>query len=262
VGAGPPRGPFGDGGGNVGRNVPFVPVTARRRGRTVEPGPGVDRGHGDRGITMHLFSRTITLRGKPREIRAWTQDVCTIVNERTPFDVSLWQVLFGAPLGTVAYSCLVESRAALLAGEAGLVEDDDYLDLIDKGQDMIVVPAEDRLVQMVHHAAGELQRADVGAVADITAAQVEVDRIADAMDWSIGMADLAASITGFPVHLGTVEHGPFGELQWTGTVPDITEADRTAELLAKDPDYVERLGRSGGLFVPGSGRQLLALRVA
>ena len=211
---------------------------------------------------MHLFSRTLTLRGTPRKTTTWAQEMCSFVNERSPFDVSLWQVMFGAPVGTVSFSMLIESRAALLAGEAQLLEDDGYHDLIEQGMEMVTTPPEDRLVHMVHHAAGELQRADVGAVADITAAQIEVDRATDAMVWSIGMADLVASITGFPVHLGTVEHGPFGELQWTGTVPDVTESDRVAELLAKDPDYVERLGQAGGLFVPGSGRQLLALRIA
>lgn len=211
---------------------------------------------------MHLFSRSVTLRGTPRKATEWATEMCALVNERSAFDVSLWQVLFGAPVGTVSFSMLIESRAALLAGEAQLLADDDYHDLIEKGLDMVPTPPEDRLVQMIHHAGGELQRAEVGAVAEVTAAQIEVDRVADAMAWSVGMADLVASITGYPVHLGTLEHGAFGELQWTGTVPDVTEADRTAELLAKDPDYVDRLTQAGGLFVPGSGRQLLAVRIA
>lgn len=211
---------------------------------------------------MHLFSRNVTMRGDPREAKAWTESVCRYVNEHSPFDVSLWQVLFGAPVGTVSFTMLIESRAALLAGQAELLADDGYLSLLAEGQDLVAVPAEDRLVHMIHHAAGELQRADVGAVGQITAAQVEVDRLAEAMEWSVSVADVVADITGYPVHLGTVEHGPFGELQWTGTMPDITEADRTAELLAKDPDYLDQMAHAGGLFVPGSGRQVLAVRTA
>lgn len=211
---------------------------------------------------MYLFSRTVTMRGNPRDTTPYAKDICAMVNERSHFDLSLWQGLFGVPVGTVVFSMLVESRAALLAGEMELMADDDYLDLLDRGQDFVTTPPEDRLVAMVHHAGGELQRADVGAVADITSAQVEVDRTAEAVGWSIGMADLVAEISGYPVHLGTVQHGSFGELQWTSTGPDITEADRVADLLAKDTDYIERLGHATGLFVPGSGRQLLAVRIA
>lgn len=211
---------------------------------------------------MHLFSRTITLRGNPRDTTAWAKDMCALVNERSPFDVSLWQALLGAPVGSFGFSMLVESRAALVAGQAQLLADDEYLDLIDKAIDWVTTPAEDRLVGMLHHAGGELRRADVGSAATVVAAQVEVDRTPEAITWSVGMADLVAEITGYPVHLGTVEHGPFGELQWTSTGPDIAEVDRVSELLAKDEDYIGRLSHATGLFVPGSGRQLLAIRIA
>jgi hypothetical protein len=212
--------------------------------------------------TMYLFSRTVTMRGNPRDTTAYAKDICALVNERSPFDVSLWQSLFGFPVGTVSFSMLVDSRAAFVAGQAQLLGDDEYLDMLDRGMEFLTTPPEDRLVSMVHHAGGELQRAGVGSVASITAAQVEVDRVIDAMGWSIGMADLVAEITGHPVHLGTVEHGPFGELQWTSTGPDITELDRVSDVLAKDTDYIERLSHATGLFIPGTGRQAVAIRIA
>lgn len=211
---------------------------------------------------MHLFSRTITLRGNPRDTTAWAKDMCALVNERSPFDVSLWQGLFGVPVGTVAFSMLIESRAAFAAGQVQLLADDEYLDMIDKGMEFVTTPAEDRLVSMMHHAGGELRRADVGSAATVVAAQVEVDRTAEAIGWSVGMADLVAEISGYPVHLGALEHGPFGELQWTSTGPDIAEVDRVSDLMAKDSDYIERLSHATGLFVPGSGRELLAIRIA
>jgi hypothetical protein len=211
---------------------------------------------------MYLFSRTITMRGNQRETMAYAREMCELVNERSSFDVSLWQVLFGAPVGTVSYSMLVESRAAFVAGQAALLGDDEYLDAIERGQAFVDQPPQDRLVAMVHHAGGELRRADVGSAATIVAAQAEVDRIADTLSWSVGVADLVAAITGYPIHLGTLEHGPFGELQWTSTAPDIGEVDRVSDLLAKDEDYLRHMGDSKGLFVPASGRQLLGLRIA
>lgn len=211
---------------------------------------------------MYLFSRTVTMRGNPRDTQPYAKDICALVNERSPFDLSLWQGLFGLPVGTMIYSMLVESRAAFVAGQAQLLGDDAYLDLLDRGQEFLTAPPEDRLVSMVHHAGGELQRAGVGSVANITAAQVEVDRTVDAMSWSIGMADLVAEITGHPVHLGTVEHGPFGDLQWTSTGPDIAELDRVSDLLAKDSDYIDQFSHAKGLFIPGSGRQAVAIRIA
>lgn len=211
---------------------------------------------------MHLFSRLVTLRGNPRDTIPFAKDVCAVANERSPFDVSLWQGLFGMPAGSFVYSAIVESRATFVAGQAQLLGDDDYLDLIDRGQEYLTTPPEDRLVNIVHSSGGELQRAGVGAAAQITAANIEVDRAVDAIGWSVGMADLVAEITGVPVHLGQVEHGAFGELQWTSTVRDIAEVDRTADLIAKDEDYLARMGDAKGLFVPGSGRQMLAIRIA
>lgn len=211
---------------------------------------------------MHLFSRAVTMRGNPRDTVPYAKEICALVNERSPFDVSLWQGLFGVPVGTVVYSAIIESRATFLAGQAQLLGDDDYLDLIDRGTEYLVTPPEDRLVSIVHSSGGELQRAGVGAAATVTAAQIEVDRSTEAIGWSVGMADLVAHTTGVPVHLGAVQHGPFGELQWTSTVSDIAEVDRTVELLNKDEDYLARLDSATGLFVPGSGRQLLLLRIA
>lgn len=168
------------------------------------------------------------MRGNPRETMAYATEMCELVNERSTFDVSLWQVLFGAPIGTVSFSMLVESRAAFVAGQATLLGDDEYLDAIERGKDLIAQPGEDRLVSMLHHAGGELRRADVGACANITTALAEVDRIADTLTWSVGMADLAAAISGYPVHLGTLEHGPFGELQWTSHRSDRAPGRRPA----------------------------------
>lgn len=211
---------------------------------------------------MQLFSRTVTFRGNPRDVRPYVEEITRVVNERSPFQVSLWQGLLGMPAGSFAFSTLVESRASLLASMAQLMADDEYLDLLDRGQEFYVAPAEDRLVEIIHHAGGELRRADIGSVAMLTGAQMEVGATTEALGWSVGIADLVAEITAVPVHLGTVQHGAFGELQWTSTAPDIADADRIAEAIAKDDDYLARIDAAEGLFVPGSGRQMLAVRIA
>ncbi len=210
---------------------------------------------------MHIFSRTVTLRGNPRDVRPYVEDICDKVNDISAFDVSLWQGLFGMPAGSFAFSTIVESRATLAAEMLKIQTDAEYLDLLERGQQFYVAPAEDRLVTIVHSGGGELRRAGVGAVAELTAAQVEIGRFRDAMAWSVDISDLVADITGAPVHLCTVPHAAFGELQWTTTMADLSEIDRATEALGKDEDYAAEIERAGDLFVPGSGREMLALRI-
>ena len=62
---------------------------------------------------MHLFSRLGVVNGGPVETLEWAVNITTRVNQAMDVDVSLWQGQFGYPLGTLAWTALVESRAQL-----------------------------------------------------------------------------------------------------------------------------------------------------
>ena len=71
-------------------------------------------------------------------------DITARVNEVMDVEVSLWQGQFGYPLGTVAWTAIVESRAQLADETAKLAGDQGYLDLLTQGLAFVgTVPFED-----------------------------------------------------------------------------------------------------------------------
>lgn len=217
---------------------------------------------GPREEAMKLFSRTVTLRGNPRDTVPYIRDIHALVNEKSSFEISLWQGLLGMPVGSYAFSTVVETRTELLAGMAELENDAEYYDLLDRGQDFFVAPAEDALVEVLHTSGGEFRRAGVGSVVSIVQATMETHHTGEAIEWATGIADLVATITTIPVNVGATQHSAFGQLEWISTYADMGEVDRAAEALGKDEDYIARLASTDGLFVPASGRQMLGIRIA
>jgi hypothetical protein len=107
---------------------------------------------------MLLFSRALTLTGGPRRALPWALGVTSYVNDHSDLDVTLWSGTFGYPVGTLAWSALVGSQAALAASTAALVVDDGYLDLLEQAQDLISEPPEDLLGQLIHGEPGDPPR--------------------------------------------------------------------------------------------------------
>ena len=132
---------------------------------------------------MLLFSRVVTLTGKPRETISWAVGITEYVNANSELDVSLWSADFGYPLGTVAWSAVVESQVALAEGTAKLLVDDGYFDQLDNGRDFATQPGQDFLRELVHGEPSDPP--PLGAVASITTATALVDRMADAVGWAI-----------------------------------------------------------------------------
>ena len=72
---------------------------------------------------MIIFQRLATLEGPPEEVGPWALEITEAVNKRTDLNVSLWQGLFGGPVGTLAWSSLVENLTALEAATDSLASD-------------------------------------------------------------------------------------------------------------------------------------------
>jgi hypothetical protein len=208
---------------------------------------------------MLLFSRTITLSGSPRRAVPWALAMTEYVNAHVDVDVSLWSYDFGQPLGTVAWSAIIESQAAFAAATAGLLADDGYFDLIDQAADITPTPGVDRLRQLVH---GEpTGPAPMGAVATLTTATAMVDRLVAAVGWSVEIAQHITEVTGAPIAVLTSSFGQMGEIAWIGVQPDLVSAAAVGEKLAADPGYVSRMPATKDLFIQGSGHTAQLTRI-
>jgi hypothetical protein len=210
---------------------------------------------------MLLFSRTLTLGGNPRSSMAWASEMTAYVNANSDLEVALWMYNFGEPLGTVAWTSIVDSQAALTAGTAGLLANDGYYDMIEKGEAFATTPGIDRLRDIVSFDASGGPTA-VGSVSTVTTATAMVDHMADALGWSVEMAQFAAQTTGVPVAVATSVFGQMGEVAWISVQPDQASADAANAKLSASAEYLERLTKTTELIIPGSGHVSHLTRIA
>lgn len=209
---------------------------------------------------MRLFTRTIRLSGPPLAIGAYAADMRAYVSDTTGVEVALWNVQFGAPLGTMVYSARVDGLAQLTTINDTLMADAKYHEMLAKGADYVAGPAEDALAEPLH--GGEGDTPPVGTVITATRAVMAGGKYAEAIAWGIEMAIHSEKVTGLPVSFFTDSFGTFGSVAWIGGAPDAATAEATGAALNADAAYLEKLSSVGDLFVPASGVRTMATRVA
>jgi hypothetical protein len=210
---------------------------------------------------MIIFQRVATFEGPPEEVAPWALEVTGAVNERTHLDVSVWQGLFGRPIGSYAWSTVIDSLTSLEAAFDALGSDTAFAALLGKAQPWLREPAEDALLRVVHAAGGEYVRPHVGAYAEVTTAVPAEGRLAESGAWGVEISDVHADLTHSSVLFCTSEYATFGELRWMAMYDSAAAVDAAAEAIAKDEGYMARLDAAGGLFVEGLARRGLARRI-
>lgn len=211
---------------------------------------------------MYLFSSQAQLTGDPRKSLAAASEITALVNRKSDLQLSLWAAVLGAPVGSVSFSALVQSRAELDAQSTALLADDEYLAKVADVQQYTAAPPVDTMTEIMHVAGGDYKRADVGAIAEVTSAVITPGKYVAAIQWSIAVADLVAEISGLPVMFGPSVGGTFGQVAWIGSSPDMTTAESIDQQMNKDPRYLAKLDEITGLFVDASGQRVYAKRIA
>jgi len=211
---------------------------------------------------MYLFQRMITLRGGARKPGAWAVEMTHEVNAHSGVEVSLWSTVFGFPLGTFVWSARIDSRAELAEMTARLVANDTYHACVEQGQEFVTAPGQDTLRQLVHAEKLTSTAPPVGAVATVTTATPSAGHIGQALTWGAEITTLNSSITGTPASFFADAYGPFGQLTWITTHADMAAVDAANHALQSNPAYLASIDGAGALFVPASGMQGLAVRIA
>ncbi len=209
---------------------------------------------------MRLFTRTVHLAGPPLDIAAYAAEMRSYVSDKTGVEISLWNVQFGAPLGTMVYSARVDGLAQLAEINNTLMADAKYHEMLAKGADYVGGPAEDALGEPLH--GGEGDAPPVGTVITATRAVIAGGKYAEGVAFGIDISIHSEKITGYPVSFFMESFGTFGSVIWIGGAPDAATADATGAALNADPTYLEKLGEVGDLFVPASGSRTMATRIA
>ena len=209
---------------------------------------------------MLMFSRLVTLTGSPRAAMPWAVGITEYVNAHGALPVTCWSGTFGYPIGTVAWSTMVESQAALAAATGALLGDAGYLDLIEAAADLVTTPGSDSLREVIYGTPGEPPA--IGAVATVTTATAVVDRMAEAVGWAVEIGQHVESVIGTPVAVLADVFGTMGGITWIGSAPDFAAGDAARAKLNADADYLKHLAGSKDLFIPGSGHLSQATRIA
>lgn len=207
---------------------------------------------------MFLFSRLSTIApGKFGEAQEFIADITAFVNENAPFEVNVWSVLFGQPLGTVGWSMTFEDLGEYLDASAELNASAEYMAKVSAAADIFVGPAQDALREVVH-VAGDAP----GAPAYVASTSAVINgNYSKAFEWSVGMAELAHATTGHATMLLRNSFGDFGGVQWLVGYPDSAAVAAANAAVGSSEEYLGRLDAAGDLFVPGSGQQALLRRM-
>jgi hypothetical protein len=209
---------------------------------------------------MYLFTRRVLVNpARVRKAMEHALEMTAFVNEQTDLEVSLYEVLQGAPQGTLSWAYRTESYAESLDSVGDFVRSDDYLKKVEKGAGYYLGNAEDRLGEIIH-VAGEISGPP--AAASIVTASMEVSQAAAAVSWSVSLADYNANLMGIPMAVVTSNFGPYGTISWISYAESVAQLETAGKKMNSDPGFIQRLGESKDLFVPGSGVGMLSRKIA
>ena len=211
---------------------------------------------------MFLFTRMATPKGAPRDVMAFATEITDVVNSKVETTTTLWQNLFGAPVGTLAWSTLVRNRAQMGQTMMTLMADDDYHRQLERGQEFIrdAIATEDFLARFIFGNPDE-PAPEVGWVAEMVSATPAAGRMMDAMAWGPEVAQLVGRIGGTMPSFWTNAYGPVGDVMWMTLYPSMEAVDEAQAKLQTNEEYLNDLSKASDLFVPGSGQRASAMRI-
>jgi len=130
---------------------------------------------------MYLFTRTSTVEmARALEAVEFATDIAAYVTKSTDLELHVWTAAYGNP-GTLTWSSLVESPAAMMKTSERLLADPEYLSRIGEAAGLFTSAPDDNITQIVG-AAGPPNAGASNFVAVLTAG-CAVGRFAEAMAW-------------------------------------------------------------------------------
>ena len=208
---------------------------------------------------MNLFTRTRTT--KPEHLaegRAFAVEIAAHVSATTGVQITPWATLYGAPIGTLSFSAVVDSQAAMGVAQEKLGADTEYQKLVSEAAGRLFVGNSEDLMGEVVSTVGSPGPAHYST---IVTAQCAPGKIADAMAWAVDIQSHVNKLTNGDGLLLRGLYGPFGTLAWIGLFKSLADVDASGAAMSGDPTYIEQLDQAGELFVTGTVEQRLIQRL-
>lgn len=203
---------------------------------------------------MFLFSRISTIApAKIQEGMQFAAEITAFINANSPLKLSVGSFMFGRSVGTVVWSCVVDSQSAFVAATDKLLANEQYWKRLNAASELFVGNPEDAL-RAIAAANGAIGPAPF---VQTILAVANGDRAAEAMSWGVQMSELVHKITGVPTAFVVDAYGPFGGVGWLSGYADAAAVDAAREKILASTDYHAAMAKSSGFFVPGTGRSAL-----
>lgn len=207
---------------------------------------------------MYLFNRTRQAKAdRILEAMPSAVSIAEKVTQITGIDIYVWSYRFGAPMGTIMWSCRLDSRAQLFEANEKMMADATYIDMAMSMAELYEGPTVDGLFRVISGTPSPEPRDFI----EITQATMANGKYAEAMQFGVDMQQYVADELGTPTMFGAMQHGGFADVGWIQGFETIDEVDAAAEWNMTNEGYHERVNSAADLFVPGSGQQALVARL-
>jgi hypothetical protein len=202
---------------------------------------------------MYIFSRTRAI--KPSHMIEGIQTskaLAAKVTALTGVNINLYRVVFGFPVGTVLFSCRVDSQAALGDMFAKLATDPGYAQAAQDAAHVYEGAATDGLTSVVSSTLTAPK-----PIVWVTQATIANGKFADAMALGVEVQGHVGSITGLPTAFCSDSYGPYGQVRWLTSADTMADMDHVSEVLSTDAAFAAMLDRAGECFLAGSAMNAL-----
>jgi len=209
---------------------------------------------------MYLFSRNATCTPeRMAEAHSFAVEIASKASSIIGTEVMAWQVVYGAPAGSLAWTAVFDSYTTMVTAADKLAVDPGYTESARAGAQLFLGPSSDAFINIVARAGDRGHR---GEFATLITAQCVLGKVSKAMAWGVEIGQYASKLTGLDTVFGRSVYGPFGGVGWLSLAASAEELDGAAAAMASDAGYLAKLDSGAGLFIEGSGQNRLSRRIA
>lgn len=208
---------------------------------------------------MYLFARNSTAApDRLVEAAAFAVDIAAKASSITGIEMSAWQIEYGAPITTLAWTATVGSHAEVGAARDKLMADAGYLEAVEGAAGLFEGGAEDVIAEIVAVGGEHGHRGDFSS---IVMAQCAAGKIGQAMVWGVEMMNHVVAVTGRDSLFTRSMYGPWATVAWFSLAASLDEIEAATAALSADADYLTKVDGAADLFLPGSGQARLSRRI-
>jgi hypothetical protein len=207
---------------------------------------------------MYLFSRNAKAApGKALEAMAAAVEIGQKASAVSGLDITTWNHRFGHPVGSVSWTCRVDSHAEFLAATEKLYADAAYLEMEQAISELIVEGEGDAFLEMVSGVPSDAP----AKFYTTTRGTMAAGKIAEAMEFSVGITDYILTSVGRSGGFFSSAYGGWADIAWLIGHDTIEQVDEMRAWQGSDAEYLKRVDAAADLFVVDSGHNGLVERV-